>query len=98
MYKTIADLNGGTHVLMTDEEEAAILAQQAANAISAPIAQAKADASKILNTTVAMTAQRCMIANVPFPAEWQTYVTQLRAIVNTGTGEMPTQPAYPAGT
>ena len=36
MYKTIADLNGGTHVLMTDEEEAAILAAQASYAAAQP--------------------------------------------------------------
>lgn len=47
-----------------------------------------------------MTALRCFKAGVAFPAEWQTYVLALRAIV-AGTSTvtvLPTQPAYPVGT
>jgi len=36
LYKTIADLNGGTQVAMTADEEAAHLAEQAANAAAQP--------------------------------------------------------------
>lgn len=44
---------------------------------------------------------RCYKAGVTYPAEWQTYTTELRSIVN-GTDKtsttLPTQPSYPAGT
>ena len=43
MYKTVADLNGGTRVLMTDAEEAEIVAQQSA-AVTASIQPALANA------------------------------------------------------
>ncbi len=36
MFKTIADKNGGVQVLMTADEEAAHLAEQAANAAALP--------------------------------------------------------------
>ena len=36
LYKTVADLNGGTQVEMTDAEEAEIVAQQAISAAAAP--------------------------------------------------------------
>lgn len=49
-----------------------------------------------------MVALRCFKVAVPFPVAWQTYVTALRAIVATTTGDptkpLPTMPAYPAGT
>jgi hypothetical protein len=47
-------------------------------------------------------AIRCFKAGVAFPATWQTYCTELRAIVNGTASPMPTvlptQPAWPAGT
>lgn len=45
-------------------------------------------------------AIRCFKAGVAFPADWQTYCTALRAIVNgTSTATtLPVQPAYPTGT
>lgn len=39
-----------------------------------------------------MVAMRCLKAGVPFPPEWQTYVTALRS------GMLPNQPAYPSNT
>lgn len=57
-------------------------------------AQAALDASD-------MVAIRCFKAGVAFPAAWQTYVTELRAIVNgtdTTSTVLPVAPAYPAGT
>lgn len=45
-------------------------------------------------------AIRCFKAGVPFPADWQAYCGELRALVNgTSTATvMPAQPDYPAGT
>ncbi len=47
-------------------------------------------------------AIRCFKAGVAFPANWQAYTAELRAIVNGSASPMPTalpvQPAYPAGT
>lgn len=40
---------------------------------------------------------RCGKAGIAFPAEWQTYVAALRAIVSSGTGALPVCPAYPLG-
>ena len=45
-----------------------------------------------------MTALRCFKAGVPFPPEWQSYVASLRSIEKSGTGPLPTKPAFPAGT
>lgn len=47
-------------------------------------------------------AIRCFKAGVAFPANWQAYCTELRAIVNGTASPMPTTlpaaPAYPTGT
>ena len=47
------------------------------------------------------TVIRCYIAGIPLPAEWQTYISELRAIIKATSGDpsaaLPTQPAYPAG-
>ena len=43
-------------------------------------------------------AVRCFKAGVAFPADWQSYVSALRAIVAGGQGPLPDMPAYPAGT
>lgn len=42
---------------------------------------------------------RCGKAGVAWPTEWQAYVVALRAIVTSPASatELPTQPAYPAG-
>ena len=34
---------------------------------------------------------------VPFPTEWATHCAALRAIVVSGVGSLPAQPAYPEG-
>lgn len=97
LYKTVAGPNGGTQVAMTADEETAFLAEQAASTASAAIADLKAQAQTALNKTD-LVALRCLKAGVSFPSEWVTYVTALRTIVDTGTGSIPTQPAYPSGT
>jgi hypothetical protein len=49
-----------------------------------------------------MAALRCLKAGAAFPAEWQTYVAALRAIIAAASGDastpLPTRPAYPANT
>ena len=46
-----------------------------------------------------LVAIRCIKAGVAFPTEWQTYTTDLRALLSSTTaGTLPTPPAYPAGT
>ena len=44
-----------------------------------------------------LVALRCFKNGVPFPAEWATYCAALRAIVVSGVGPLPVQPAYPEG-
>jgi hypothetical protein len=97
LYKTIADSNGGTQIAMTADEEAAFIAEQSTSAAISVIYELKSQAQAALDASD-LTASRCFKAGVVFPSEWQTYVTALRAIVSTGTGTIPTQPAYPAGT
>jgi hypothetical protein len=46
-------------------------------------------------------AVRCLKAGVAYPANWQTYTADLRAIMATASGTpgtLPVAPAYPAGT
>jgi hypothetical protein len=45
-----------------------------------------------------ITILRCVERGVTVPGEWVTYRQKLREIVSTGTGEIPAQPEYPAGT
>ena len=54
-------------------------------------AQAALDQSDI-------TILRCAENQVAVPAEWATYRKSLRAILASGTGTIPPQPPYPAGT
>ena len=82
---------------MTAAEIAARQAEEAAYAIAAPIAKAKAEAKTALAASD-LTALRCFKAGQPFPAGWKAYVNSLRAIANGGTGPMPVQPDFPAGT
>lgn len=93
----IADLNGGTIVEMAADEEAAFLAAQ----VEAKSAQERSDLiskAQIALDKSDLTAIRCFKAAVPFPSEWQSYVTYLRAISSSGTGSLPDQPPYPIGT
>lgn len=94
--------NGGLFLLpsgciqITQAEADALLAPSAAQIratfqSSAQVALDKTD----------LVAIRCLKAGVAFPADWQTYVTDLRNIVNgtdTISTILPTQPTYPAGT
>ena len=56
----------------------------------------KAEAQAALDRSD-MVALRCFKNGVPFPAEWATYCEALRAIVVSGVGPLPVQPAYPEG-
>lgn len=64
----------------------------------APASDYPAEAKAALDASD-MTAIRCMKAGVAFPAEWLSYCTTLRAIMNgTQAGPLPARPDYPAGT
>jgi hypothetical protein len=78
---------------MTPEEAAAQDAAFQNEAVKA--LQNEALAALVKSDGVAL---RCVKAGVAFPAEWKTYVTDLRAIVDTGAGSIPAPPEYPAGT
>ncbi len=80
-----AKWNGSAWVTDTDAQSAAAAAALKA---SAQTALDKSDT----------TAIRCVKAGVDFPADWQTYVLALRAIIAGGPGPVPSHPAYPAGT
>ena len=97
LCKTVAGPNGGTQVAMTDDEEAVYVAQQALDNAAATTAALVNQASQAL-TASDMTATRCIKAGVSFPPEWLAYVAALRVVVSSGTGTLPIQPAYPAGT
>ncbi len=97
MIKTIVTPDGCQNVEMTADEEAAYLASRTIAQAEIVVSGLKAQAQAALDASD-MTAVRCVKAGVAFPSEWQTYVTALRAIVSSGTGTLPTQPAYPAGT
>lgn len=56
----------------------------------------KAEAQAALDKSD-LVALRCFKNGVPFPAEWATYCEALRAIVVSGVGPLPVQPAYPEG-
>ena len=47
-------------------------------------------------------AIRCLKSGIAFPTEWQTYVSELRAIIKATSGDvttaLPIQPIYPQGT
>lgn len=45
-----------------------------------------------------VTVLRCLENGISVPAEWAAYRAALRDIMATGTGPLPQQPAYPAGT
>ena len=83
---------------MTAQEIADRQVEEAANIIAEVSANLKQAALTSLNTTVRMTAERCVIAGVPFPADWQAYVAALRAVVNGTSTNLPVQPLFPAGT
>lgn len=44
------------------------------------------------------TLLRCLEAGVAVPSEWKAYRDQLRAIIKSGSGDIPVRPAYPEGT
>lgn len=56
----------------------------------------KAEAQAALDKSD-LVALRCFKNGVSFPAEWATYCAALRAIVVSGVGPVPAQPAYPKG-
>ena len=56
----------------------------------------RADAQVALDKSD-LVALRCFKNGVPFSTEWATYCAALRAIVVSGVGPLPVQPAYPEG-
>lgn len=79
---------------------AEIAARQKEEALAIPalvMSDLKDNAAEALDQTD-MTALRCVKANIPFPDEWQDYVTNLRAVITSGVGPLPVRPAYPEGT
>jgi len=75
-------------------------AQTSAEIAAEVLAELKTSARSALAVTDSV-AVRCWKANVPYPADWQTYTAALRAVANgsdTTSTTLPTTPAYPAGT
>lgn len=78
--------------LTSDEIAAqALLVQQSTTQQLIQQAQQQLD----VNDKVAI---RCFKAAIAYPAEWYATDVTLRAIVSSGTGSIPTQPAFPIGT
>lgn len=96
MIKTVCTPEGQVDIEMTAEEIAAFEAERAVSqsAQDADILKAEAIHALLRSDAVAI---RCVKAGMAFPLEWKTYVDQLRAIISSGTGDIPLQPAYPAG-
>lgn len=95
LYKTVADLNGGTQVEMTAEEEAEFLAEQSFGVASQVIPDLIAKAQLALDASD-VTATRCFKASQPFPSDWQAYVSSLRAIISTGNSMLQSYTSIPA--
>lgn len=62
------------------------------------IAAARVNDAKQALQASDMVALRCLKSGVTFPAEWQTYCVDLRAVVDGSSDTLPTMPEYPAGT
>jgi hypothetical protein len=77
----------------TDEQQAEVYSSR----VAAMAQSSKRTAQTLLDETD-MVAIRCSKAGVEFPTEWRSYVTELRNIIRTGTGNIPTKPSYPANT
>ena len=99
MIKTIATAPGQEpiHVAMSAEEISLRQAEEAAFT-AGDLARVRASAALSALAKSDDIAMRCFKAGVAFPAEWQSYVTALRAIAGGASGLLPIQPAYPAGT
>ncbi|MBI3441726.1 MAG: hypothetical protein HY052_08025 [Proteobacteria bacterium] len=97
MIKTICTADSCQHLEMTAEEETILWADQEAMQAEQTQQQIKADAHAALKASD-LVAVRCLKAGVSFPAEWQAYVVQLRAVAVGAAGPLPDQPAFPAGT
>ena len=105
LYKTIADLNGGTQVPMTAQEEADFLAQQTVSQAAQSIADTKQKAQQAMDKsdlTMLRIQEAVMAGRTTFASAdvvtLATYMAALRAIISTGAGVMPIMPAYPVGT
>ena len=65
-------------------------------AVPEPVVGPRTEAQAALDRSD-LVALRCFKNGVSFPAEWATYCAALRAIVVSGVGPLPVQPAYPEG-
>ena len=87
-------LAGGLQVEAIEESIADL---SAAEILAAADAQRKMQAQALLDKTD-MAALRCLKAGIVFPAEWQAYVVDLRAVLSGNLNILPVQPPYPQGT
>jgi hypothetical protein len=97
MIKTICTPEGCQHIELTAEEQAALLADQAAMQAELSAQELKAAAHVALAKSDSV-ALRCVKAGAAFPSAWQDYVAELRAIVNGAVEPLPAQPDFLAGT
>ena len=73
----------------------------ASGVFTAPVAPPSPSVPILASAALAesdVTVIRCYEHAVAVPAEWVAYRAALRAIVSSGTGSLPTRPAFPAGT
>ena len=97
MIKTEISPIGCRHIEMTAAEQSKIAFYDSEKTVIRNIKNINRECKSALEKSDAV-AIRCVKAGVVFPADWKTYVTSLRAIVNGGAGPLPAQPAYPVGT
>lgn len=94
---TLTKMTPGGAIPMTKDEEAAFLAEQAATRTGIEVQDAKALAATLLAASD-LTILRCYEHGVVVPLEWAEYRATLRVIRDSGTGDFPAMPDYPAGT
>jgi limonene-1,2-epoxide hydrolase len=91
--RSLALLPPGSVELTADEVAALNVAAAAAEASAELQDQARQALSKS-DTTVL----RCFEVGEEVPSAWKAYRANLREIIASGTGTMPTRPTFPAGT
>lgn len=94
---TLMKMTPHGEVQMTADEEREFLADRASVAQNMQ-AEAIKNAARAALQANDRVAARCTKAGVAYPAEWLVYDESLRAVVQSGTGTIPSRPDYPAGT
>lgn len=85
--------------IIIDLDDSALAAVAAQRAIDGPVHNVrmlKIEAQTLLEKSD-IQILRCGECNISVPAEWATYRASLRLIAKSGTGDIPSQPAYPQG-